>query len=168
MCEQNELCNYTYSVPLQFYLLQPVYDLSFITGNSLCSASILSLFCSTVALYDGCNVTKSLDEECVQVRDNECAAEWRIVETLFNLTLPDCSSLNETGNILLSKAPTQMCPDEFGVLCGSICQPLCAEFSLHNDATTTIYAVFEIILNCISIIAGLVTIAASIYERKKM
>ena len=168
MCEQNELCNYTYSVPQQFYLLQPVYDLSFVTGNSPCSAFILSLFCSTVALYDGCNVTKSLDEECVQVRDNECAAEWRIVETLFNLTLPDCSSLNEIGNILLSKAPTQTCPDEFGVLCGSICQPLCAEFSLYNDVTTTIFAVFDIIFNCISIITGLITIAASIYDRKRM
>ena len=165
MCE---LCNYTYSVPLEFYLFQSVYDVSFITGNGLCSKVILSLFCNAEALYDGCNVTISLDEECVKVRDNECAAEWRIVEILFNLTLLDCNSLNETGNISLSRAPTQTCPDDFGVLCGSICQPLCAEFSLYNDAATTAYAVLNALFQCTSILTGLITIVASIYDRKKM
>ncbi|XP_065907492.1 uncharacterized protein [Dysidea avara] len=168
MCEQSDLCNYTYSVPLEFYLLQPVFDVSFITGNGLCSEVILSLFCNAAALYDGCNMETALDEKCVKVRDNECASEWRIVETLFNLTLLDCNSLNETGNVSLSRASIQTCPDDFGVLCGSICQPLCAEFSLYNDVATTVYAVLDILFNCTSIITGIITMVACIYERKKM
>jgi len=110
----------------------------------------------------------SLDEECLEVRDNKCAAEWRLVETFFNITLLDCNSLNDTGDISLSRAPTQSCPDDFGVLCGSICQPLCAEISLFNDAATTAYEVLNIIFHSISVVSGFVTLFACVYDRKKM
>jgi len=168
MCEQSKLCNFTYSVPPEFYVLQTVYNVSSVTDNGMCGEAILSLFCNATAMYDGCNVITSLDKECLKVRDNECAAEWRIVETLFNLTLLDCDSLNKIENISLSKAQTRTCPNDFGVLCGTICQPLCAEISFYDDATTTVYKVFNILFQCTSLLTGLITIVASIYDRKKM
>jgi len=169
ICKESELCyNCTDKIAQEFYLLQPVYDFSFVTGNSQCSEVILSLFCNAVTLYDDGDMTTSLHEECLQVRDNECAAEWRIVETLLNLTLLDCDSLNKIENISLSKAQPRTCPNDFGVLCGSICQPLCAEISFYDDATATVYKVFNILFQCTSLLTGLITIVASIYDRKKM
>ena len=169
MCKESELCyNCTDKIAQEFHLLQLVYDFSFVTGNSQCSEVILSLVCKAVTLYDDSDMATSLDEECLEVRDNKCAAEWRLVETFFNITLLDCNSLNDTGDISLSRAPTQSCPDDFGVLCGSICQPLCAEISLFNDAATTAYEVLNIIFHSISVVSGFVTLFACVYDRKKM
>jgi len=167
MCIESEQCyNCTDSIAQEYFLLQPVYDFSLITGNSQCNEMVLSLFCNAAMVYD--DMTTSLDEMCVQVRDNECASEWRLVETFFDLTLLNCSSLNKSESISLSRAPTQSCPDHFGVLCGSICLPLCAEFSLFNDGTTIAYEVLNIICHSVSIIAGFIALVACIYHRKKM
>ena len=169
LCKESELCyNCTDDIAEEFYLLQLVYDFSVVTRNSQCSKAIRSLFCNAVTSYDDDDITTPLDEECVKVRDNECAAEWRLMETFFNVTLLDCNSLNDSGHILLSKAPAQNCPDDFGVLCGSVCQPLCAEISLFNDAATTAYEVLNIIFHSMSVVSGFGTLVACIYDRKKM
>ncbi|XP_065911465.1 uncharacterized protein [Dysidea avara] len=148
-----------------FHLLQPVYDLSLFTANSQCSEAVVSLFFNAIN-DDMVNI--SLDTECIQVRDSSCASEWRITETLFNLTLLDCDSLNATEHISLAKAPILPCPDGYGVLCGSICQPLCAEVSSFSEAATTAYRVLNIIFHGIAIISGIITFVACIYHRKKM
>jgi len=166
LCTESD--NFTDSITQEHYLLQSVYDFSLISGNNQCSEAVISLFCNTVTEYDNDDATASPDEECVQVRDNECAAEWRLLETFFNITLPDCKSLNEIENVSLSRAQTQDCPDHFGVLCGSICQPLCAEFSLYNEAATTASVVLNIIFHSMSIVSGFITLVACIYDRKKM
>jgi len=169
MCKESKLCyNCTDNIAQEIYLLQQVYDFSLITGNSQCSEDILSLFCNVITLYGNGDMKTSLDEECVQARDNECAAEWRLVETFLKITLLDCNSLNDTENISLSRASAQNCPDGFGVLCGSICQPLCAEISLFSDAATTTYEVLNIIFHSMSIVSGFVTLVACVYDKKKM
>ena len=104
----------------------------------------------------------------MQVRDSSCASEWRLVETFFNLSLLNCSSLNDAESISLSRAPILPCPDGYGVLCGSICQPLCAEVSSFTEAATTVYRVLNIIFHSIAIISGIATLFACIYHRKKM
>ncbi|XP_065911941.1 uncharacterized protein [Dysidea avara] len=149
-----------------FHLLQPVYDLSLFTANSPCSETVVSLFCNAINDDDIVNI--SLDTECMQVRDSSCASEWRLVETFFNLSLLNCSSLNDAESISLSRAPILPCPDGYGVLCGSICQPLCAEVSSFTEAATTVYRVLNIIFHSIAIISGIATLFACIYHRKKM
>ena len=110
----------------------------------------------------------SLDTECIQVRDRGCAAEWRIIETLFNLTLLDCNSLNDTERVSLAKAPILPCPDGYGVLCGSICQPLCAEISSFSEEATLAYRILNIIFHSIAIVSGMAVFIACICRRKKM
>ena len=153
------------SISPVFYLLQAVYDLSLFTANSKCSEAVVSLFCN--AANDD-TVDISLDTECIQVRDSSCASEWRITETFFNLSLINCSSLNNPENFALSRAPILPCPDGYGVLCGSICQPLCAEVSSFSESATTASRVLNIILHSIAFISGIATLFACIYHRKKM
>ena len=146
-------------------VLQPVYDLSLFTANRQCSEAVVSLFCNAIN-DDMVNI--SLDTECIQVRDSSCASEWRLIETFFNQSLLNCSSLNNAESISFSRAPILPCPDGYGVLCGSICQPLCAEVSSFTEAATTVYRVLNIIFHSIAIISGITTLFACIYHRKKM
>ena len=101
-------------------------------------------------------------------RDNECAAEWRMVESFLNIALIDCYSFNDIDNVTLSRAPTLQCPDDYGVFCGSICQPLCSEASLFNDAATTANKIFSIIFHSMAVISGIITLVACFIHRKKM
>ena len=104
----------------------------------------------------------------MEVRDDKCAAEWRIIENFFNATLLSCDSFNGIGNFIIERAPILSCPDDFGIFCGSLCQPLCADISLFDDAATVTYEVLNIILHSMSIIAGVVTIIACFLRRAKM
>ena len=108
---------------------------------------------------------------CFEVRDNKCSVEWRVAQIFFNISYPDCESLKFNANInFTSMAPVLDCPDNFGVFCGSLCQPLCAELSLSvfNAATTTANTVVHIILYFISIIDGVITLIACYFHREKM
>ena len=147
--------------------MQPVHDLSQLLENSQCSEAVQQLFCNAINKADGDGVM--LMKECLRVRDDKCAAEWRIAETFFDVPLPSCNSLNESGSLSLifEGAPVLSCPKDFGIFCGSLCQPLCAEISLFNDAATVAYQVLNIVLHTMSVIAGVVTlIICSVHKRK--
>ena len=96
------------------------------------------------------------DIVCQQVRQEYCTAEWRMLE-VNNQTdgLIVCEEYEET-------APLN-CSDQFGLADnGSVCLPLCEEFSIiSNPVLYTISAL-------ISIIGGLTVIVISIKKRKKM
>ena len=148
-------------------VLQYVYYLSVLLENSHCTSDLLHFTCSVVELEinNAFIINDNLMEKCIEVRDDECSVEWRIAESFINVPLPECESLNET-----SSAPLLDCPDNFGIFCGSLCQPLCAEFSLSllNDATTIANRAVHIILYLISIVGGLTTLLACYFHRDKM
>ena len=147
-------------------ILQPVHVLSVALGNDQCSEAVLQFFCNAINAIDTDNYT--LINECSKVRDNECAAEWRIAENFFNASLPDCGSFDTDANFTTARAPVLECPDDFGVFCGSICQPLCDEISIFNDAATDAYEVLNIILHSMSLIGGVVTFLACCLRKRKM
>lgn len=146
--------------------MQPVYDLSLALGNDQCSGAVLQFFCNAIDAVE--NDSHSLVKECLEVRDDKCAAEWRVAENFFEVPLPSCDSFNGSANFIPERAPVLSCPHDFGIFCGSLCQPLCAEISLFDDAATVIYEVLNIILHTMSVIAGVVTILACCIRKTKM
>ena len=168
LCDKNELCfecNETDYEELQ--ILQPVYDLSLLFGNTQCSEGVSQLFCNA-AIDSIENDSYILTEQCLEVRDDKCAAEWRIVENIFGVPLPSCNSFNGSANFSSEKAPSLNCPDDFGTFCGSLCQPLCADISLYSNAASTAYTVLNIILHIVSTLAGVITIITCCIQRATM
>ena len=147
-------------------ILQPVYHLSFVLRNNQCGQAILQFFCNAINIIDNDNYT--LIKECFKMRDNTCAAEWRITENFLESPLPDCSSFNTDANFVTAKAPILECPDDFGIFCGSVCQPLCDEVSLFNDAATYASKVLNVIFHTICIIGGVITLFACCLRKRKM
>ena len=140
-----------------------MYGLSVATGNDQCGEAVSQFFCNAVSA-----VSNDSYKECLEVRDDKCAAEWRIAENFLDVPLPGCDSFNESANLIIERAPILSCPDDFGIFCGSLCQPLCTDISLFYDAATVTYEVLNITLFAISIIAGVVTILISFVHRTKM
>ena len=140
--------------------------------NSQCTTDLLNFACNTVELEINKTYNTDIDlaERCFEVRDNKCSVEWRIAEVFFNISLPDCESFNENVKFVTSKAPVLDCPDNFVVFCGSLCQPMCTEFSLSlfNAVTITANKAIHIILYFISIIGGVITLIACYFHREKM
>ena len=148
---------------LQLLTLQAVYELSVVLENGQCSDAISQFYCNAID-----DDSHDLITECLEVRDDTCAAEWRMVESFIDLTLPSCDGFYGANNFTSEKAPALSCPADFGVFCGSLCQPLCAEFSLFSDAATVAYKVLNIMFHVVAIIAGVVTILACCVHRTKM
>ena len=75
--------------------------------------------------------------------------------------LIDCEEYEET-------APLN-CGDQFDLTNdGSVCLPLCAEFSQYSEAYTTPIVVLHAIFLFMNVIGGILIIVISIKKRKKM
>ena len=158
----------------------PECELDFIVGlwsifelgtDLPCAEDTLSFFCNaTLLLCSNNNSSVDLTEECKEVRDNECASEWRIVENFYNRPVPDCSSFIEDGNLTFSKAPSLPCPNGFDHFCGSTCLPVCAGDNLYSGGNTVLRSIYIVvaILGVIGVIAGAVTLIACYYYRQKV
>ena len=168
-CNGTEICldcNDLTAGYLRLLILQSVYELSVVLENGQCSDAISQFYCNAIdAVNDD---SHDLITECLQVRDDACAAEWRMAEAFVDLTLPNCDDFYGSENFTSEKAPALSCPPDFGVFCGSLCQPLCDEFSLFSDAATVAYRVLNIMFHVMAIIAGVVTILACYVHKAKM
>ena len=81
-------------------------------SNSRCNTSALPFFCDATYLLCGDeSFMTNISEVCVQVRDDYCAVEWRVLENFLNIPIPDCDSYS--GNLTFTKAPPLDCPDQF-------------------------------------------------------
>ena len=149
--------------------LNHVYSLGAILQNDRCVEDGVDFFCDVIDfLCDGStNSSLSLSEECVQIRDNQCAGEWRVVENFLNLSLPDCSSFDEGANLTVSITPQLPCPDDFGVFCG-LCLPICGRTFAYSDSVVTAYNVWQIITLIIGLTGGVITLIASIVKHTTM
>ena len=149
--------------------LQSVYNVGVKLGNNQCAEDGIYFFCNAIDLLCNehvCNSSLSMYEECVQIRDNQCAAEWRIVKNLFNTSLPDCSYFSDGDNITILDIPTLPCPDGFGVFCG-LCLPKCGKTPYSHDVVTA-YDALSIGLCLISLTGGVICLIFSILKRKRM
>ena len=150
-------------------LVQSMLSINTALNNDQCNSSTVPFFCN--ATYSLCgDDTYMIDifEECVQVRDNDCAIEWRVLENFFDVPIPDCGSFSGDGNLSFAKAPPLNCSDQFDVFCDSMCLPVCSEFSqTSHDAAVTSNAL-TILFEVIGIISGIITLIACVFNRKTM
>jgi len=137
--------------------------------NGLCAKNGSQFFCEAVNfLCDGSiNSSIPLNEECGRVRDDYCVVEWRIIESLLNLSLPNCSIFNEDTNQTVSYSPQSPCPDNFRRFCGSLCFPLCGE-PILTENLEDVYNIMLICLYFINLTGGVITLIASIIRRETM
>jgi len=150
-------------------LIQSVLAVTTGLNNDQCSSSAVPFFCNaTYSLCGDDTYMMDISEECVQVRDNDCAIEWRVLENFFGALIPDCGSFSEDGNLSFSKAPELNCSNQFDVFCGSMCLPVCSEFSQMSEGATVTSNVLTILFEVIGIISGVVTLIACIFNRKTM
>jgi len=131
----------------------------------------LSFFCNaTLLLCNGNSSSVDLTEECEEVRDNKCASEWRIVESVCNRTVPDCESYTTEGdNITHSKTPLLPCPNGFDHFCGSLCLPVCGEYFLATEGTPIYYFRFVVAIGgMLAMITGIISLIVCCYNSHKL
>ena len=157
-----EVCNFTHSdcVDQILYLYEALRTINLPSSQQYCGERVETLFCD--ALMECSNESYVKDIVCQQVRQEYCTAEWRMLE-VHNQTdgLIDCEEYEET-------APLN-CSDQFDLANdGSVCLPLCGEFSQYSDAYTTPHLVIYIIALSCNMIGGIAVVVISIRKRKKM
>ena len=148
--------------------LHTVYALGLHFNNDRCTMDALQFFCN--ATLSLCNEDEPFDltSMCLDVRDNKCALEWRMVETLLNISVPDCTSFGVNRSLKFSKAPLPNCPDQFGIFCDSICLPVCGEYNPYRKRAVHAYYIFVFVCATIGWIGGLVTLIGCCYNRRKL
>jgi len=148
--------------------LHSVYTLGTLNLQCVTNDTLL-FFCN--AILQLCNKSSSIDltEECKEVRDNKCASEWRIVESFYNISVPDCISFREDGNLSYSQAPILNCANEFDHICGSTCLPVCGEYSVFmNYKLRNALYIIIIVFGIIGLIGGIITLIACYFNRHKL
>ena len=163
-------CNNVHSSAVM--ALASVYGLGNMSGNSLCTEKGVSFFCNAITvLCSNNNGSTILNEQCIQVRDNFCALEWRVAENLLlNGSFPDCSSFDDGTNLTFLGSPTQICPSGFDVFCNSLCLPVCGDLDIsqYSDAITNAYIVWSILAFVISTTGGMIAFVAFYLKRDTM
>ena len=148
-----------------------VYILGDMLNSRTCVEDRISFLCNSIAVLCGNDSGSSvLSEQCVQVRDNDCAIEWRIVGNLLsNVSIPDCSSFSDGTNLTFSVVtPVQTCPDDFDVFCNAVCLPVCGEVSPYSDTIHNLFSVWTIITFVICVTGGIIDFVAYYLKRKIM
>ena len=158
------ICDYSASDPdcvdHILYTYEALRTINLPSSQQYCSERVETLFCD--ALMECSNESYGKDIVCQQVRQEYCTAEWRMLE-VHNQTdgLIDCEEYEET-------APLN-CSDQFGLANdGSVCLPLCGEFSQYNEAYATSRNVLIATFLSIGALGGIVIIGISCKKRKKM
>ena len=155
-------CNFTDSdcVDQILYTYEALRTINLPSSQQYCSERVETLFCD--ALMECSNESYVKDIVCQQVRQEYCTAEWRMLE-VHNQTdgLIDCEEYEET-------APLN-CSDQFDLSNdGSLCLPLCGEFSQYSEEYTTLRAVLFAVSLFMNVIGGITVIVISVRKRKKM
>ena len=153
--------------------LHSIYYLGLNSTASQCGTNdTLSFFCNaTLLLCNGSSSSVDLIEECEEVRDNKCASEWRIVESICNISVVNCSSYSGDGTLTFSKAPNQNCPTGFDHFCdsNSICLPVCGERIFTIEGTLIFF--FRVVApSCgiLGFIVGIIAIIVCYYNAHKL
>ena len=142
------------------YTYEALRTINLPSSQQYCSERVETLFCD--ALMECSNESYVKDIVCQQVRQEYCTAEWRMLE-VHNQTdgLIDCEEYEET-------APLH-CSDQFDLANdGSLCLPLCGEFSLYNEAYATSRVALLAIFLSIGVFGGVLVVGISYRKKKKM
>ena len=122
----------------------------------------LNVFCQALSLCSISNDSHVKAALCQGVRQKICTAEWRILE--FNNRseeLIDCSLFGETDY--------PNCTEQFDLANnGSVCLPLCKEFSQHGKQFTDALVALNAFFPLVNVIGGIIVFMACVWNRDKM
>ena len=167
---QNE-SSYNICLNLSLSLIQALHAVNLVLQNEECNNAAIPFLCNaTFSLCSDNRLSLGLDlkEQCMQVRDDKCTIEWRVLENIFNVPIPSCDSFSVNGTLTFAKAPQLTCPDQFDAFCDSVCLPSCGEFSQNSYDATVASRVLTIIFEVIGLISGVITLLACLFNREKM
>ena len=157
------ICNFSNSDcmhPIKFlYTFEALRRINLPSSQQYCTERVKTLYCE--ALMKCSNESYVEDIVCQQVRQEYCTAEWRMLEANQTDGLIDCEEYEDT-------APLN-CGDQFGLAYnGSVCLPLCEEFSQYSEANTNPYIALFATCLFMNIIGGITVLAFSFWKRRKM
>ena len=151
---------------------------SFETFSSIvseeCSAIVMPFICQYA--YPPCDRNGSplliTHEQCVNIRDDVCANEWRIAgSTDLRSLLPVCEVLSSENTSKLLKPKKVIkplkCHYQFKEFCG-ICLPICGTFSQHSDETQTFETSLVVASIIVTFLGGTIAITAAIVKHENM
>jgi len=139
-----------------------------------CSVAVMPFICQYV--YPPCDDNGSplliTEEQCVNIRDDVCANEWRIaMATELGTLLPTCeafeSGSDSTSVVVRNDSDSLQCHYQFRNYCG-VCIPLCGTFSQYPDQVKFTERGFIILSTVLAIIGGTMMFIAAIIRRKQM
>ena len=120
---------------------------------------------------DGNSVQFLTKEQCIDIRDKVCVAEWRFVmATEFRSLLPVCEAFHSNDSSLTKKdnrLVTLKCHDQFKEFCG-VCLPLCGKFSQYRGQVKLIDTVVIIIVAVVALIGGIMVFIVATIRKKEM
>ena len=141
------------------YTFEALRTINLPASQQYCTERVQALFCD--ALMECSNESYVKDIVCQQVRQEYCTAEWRMLEVNRTDGLIDCEEYEDTASL--------NCGDQFGLAFnGSVCLPLCGEFSQYSEANTNFYIVLYATCLLIGVIGGIIVLAFSFWKRRKM
>ena len=165
---QNE-SSYNICLNISLSLIQALHAVNLVLENEECIKAAIPFLCNaTFLLCSDNSLVLDLKEECIQVRDDYCTTEWRVLENIFNAPIPSCDSFSVNANLTFAKAPPLTCPDQFDTFCDSVCLPSCKDFSQNSHAATVVSHVLTIIFEAVGLISGVITLIACLFNREKM
>ena len=147
--------------------LSLVHDLANELNNHQCTETSLLFFCNATYALCGDDNNQSLSEGCVQVRDDTCVAEWRIVDNLLSNSTLNCTVFENGNDSTLSIAPTLMCPDNFEIVCNSFCLPSC-NYNPTGNNNGNVFRVWQSLFSIFTLIGGMITLIMCFVKREKM
>ena len=137
-----------------------------------CSAAMMSFICQYA--YPPCDGNGSplliTQEQCVNIRDDVCAIEWRIAinTTELEALLPTCETVQSEANFgTINTSEPLRCHYQFGEYCG-MCLPLCGSFSQFNVQIKFAIRSLVIFSGAVEIIVGGIIIIAAMLRWKQM
>ena len=123
-------------------------------SQDYCSERLEKLFCNASMECNDESCVKDLI--CQQMQQENCTEIYEETKWLF-----DCKEYRETGML--------NCSDQFDLANnGSVCLPLCGEFSQYSETYTTPHIIILATSLFIGIVGGITVIVVSFRKRKKM
>ena len=139
-----------------------------------CSAIVKPFICQYA--YPPCDRNGSplliTQEQCVNIRDDVCANEWRIaMATELGELLPTCEAIESRGDsssvVTRNDSEPLRCHYQFKNYCG-ICIPLCGTFSQYPDQIKLTERGVIIFSAVLALFGGTLMFIAAIKRRKQM
>ena len=130
--------------------------------NPFCTKRSYLLFCAALKLCADENEVSAKNILYGEVRQSHCTAEWRILEVNNKSEgLIDCHGFEETSQ--------PNCSKQFDLANnGSICLPLCKEFSQLKEQFTDVFVGLYAFFHLVNVLGGIIVFGACLWNRSKM